>query len=158
MTLTLIALWALVLALGVQTGAGIYETRVVVPLWGDDPPASLTAFHAQPRKPDSGRRLWMILTPITTLISLFNLVLALLSRDAMRGWWIAASAASVFVMAVTFAYFVPELISFARTSAQPPANVAPRVRRWVALNYVRAVTLIAAWLAALQAFSMCSRA
>ena len=155
MTLTSIALWALVLALGLQTGAGIYETRIIVPLWSDDPPASLTEFHAQPRKPDSGRRLWIILTPITTLISLVNLVLALMNHN---GWWITASAASLVVMVVTFAYFVPELISFAKTAAQPPADVAPRVHRWVALNYVRAVILIAAWLAALQAFSMCSRA
>jgi hypothetical protein len=153
MTLTSIALWALVLALGVQTGAGIFETRVLVPLWASDPPASLTAFHAQPLKPDSGRRLWIILTPITAVISLFNLVAALISHEAMRGWWIAASAASVAIMVVTFAYFVPELIAFARTAAQPPADVAPRVRRWVALNYIRAVILIAAWVAALQAFS-----
>jgi hypothetical protein len=120
-----------VLALGVQTGAGIYETRVTVPLWASDPPASLTEFHAQPRKPDSGRRLWIILIPITTLICLFNLVLALMSHEAMRGWWIASSAASVVIMAVTFAYFVPELISFAKTAAAPPTNVAPRVGRWV---------------------------
>src|ERR1041385_7431110 len=72
---------------------------------------------------------------------------------AMRAWWIAASAGSVVVMAVTFAYFVPELISFAKTAAQPPADVAPRVRRWVALNYIRAVILIAAWIAALKVFS-----
>ena len=153
MTSTLIALWALVLALGIQTGAGIYETRVIVPLWGSSPPASLTAFHALPIKPDSGRRLWMILTPITTLISLLNLVLALMSHDSMRGWWIVASAASVVVMSVTFAYFVPALFFFMRVAAQPTPEVGPRVRRWVAFNYVRALILIAAWIAALVAFS-----
>jgi hypothetical protein len=89
----------------------------------------------------------------TALISLVNLVVALMSHELMRGWWIAASGASVFIMVVTFAYFVPELISFAKTAAAPPAGVAPRVRRWVALNYLRAVILIAAWIAALKAFS-----
>jgi hypothetical protein len=153
MTLTMIALWALVLALGVQTGAGIYETRVIVPLWASDPPASLTAFHALPIKPDSGRRLWITLTPTTTLISLFNLVLALMSHDAIRGWWIGASVASVFVMAVTFAYFIPTLFWFLRVAAQPTPDVAPRVQQWVALNYIRAVVLIGAWIAALVAFS-----
>jgi hypothetical protein len=153
MTLTTIALWALVLALGIQIGAGIYETRVTVPLWASDPPASLTEFHAQPRKPDSGRRLWIILTPITSVIALFNLVMAFMSHEAIRGWWIVSSAATVAIVVVTFAYFVPELISFAKTAAEPPTNVAPRIRRWVALNYVRAVILIAAWIAALVAFS-----
>ena len=107
MTLTSIALWGLVLSLGLLTGSAIFEARVLVPLWADDPPASLTAFHAQPRKPDSGRRLWMFLTPTTALISLFNLVMALMSHEAMRGWWIASSGTIVVIVGVTFAYFVP---------------------------------------------------
>jgi len=153
MTLTAIALWALVLALGLLTSSGIFEARVIVPLWANDPPASLTAFHAQPRKPDSGRRLWIILTPMTTLISLFNLVLAFRSHDPMRSWWIASSGTIVLVTVITYAYFVPELLRFERTAAQPPADIAPRVRRWTALNLVRGALVAASWIAALKVFS-----
>jgi len=124
-----------------------------MPLWANDPPASLTAFHAQPRKPESGRRLWIILTPITTLVSLFNLVLAFRSHDPMRSWWIASSGTVVVVMVITYAYFVPELLRFERTAAQPPADIAPRVRRWTALNLVRGALVAASWIAALKVFS-----
>lgn len=153
MTLTSIALWALVLSLGFLTASAVFEARVVVPLWANDPPASLTVFHAQPRKPDAGRRLWIFLTPASALISLFNLVLALMSHEVMRGWWIASSGAIVVVIAITFAYFVPELLSFEREAAQPPTNIARRVRRWAALNLVRALIIFAAWITALRVFA-----
>jgi hypothetical protein len=41
MSIAAIALWALVIFLGVQTGAGLFETRVPVPLWSSGPPASV---------------------------------------------------------------------------------------------------------------------
>jgi hypothetical protein len=75
-----LALWALVLALGLQTGAGIYETRVLVPLWSASPPESVAAFFAQPMRPDSGRRLWIFLTPLTGIVCIVNLILALLTK------------------------------------------------------------------------------
>jgi hypothetical protein len=151
MTLTSAALWALVIALGLQTGAGLFETRVLVPLWSSDPPASLAAYLSQPIRPDSGRRFWIILSPITAVISLLNLVLAILSTAPMRAWWIASAAGSVTVMAATFGYFVPALLSMARDGANtPPA----KARRWVVLNYFRAVLIVAAWIAALKAFSV----
>ena len=56
MHLPSLALWVLVLALSLQTGAGIFETRVLVHLWSASPPESVAAFFAQPVRPDSGRR------------------------------------------------------------------------------------------------------
>lgn len=147
MSLTAIALWALVIALGVQTGAGIFETRVLVPLWSDDPPASVAAYFAQPLRPDSGRRLWIFLSPVTTVIAVVNLILAFMSTGPRRGWWIAGAAGGVVVLIATFAYFVPVLLSLPRDGARA------KVRTWVYLNYVRAAVLIAAWIASLHAFS-----
>jgi hypothetical protein len=46
-----VVLWLFVVNLGVVAGAGLYEARVVVPLWAADPPRSLAS-------PDSGRRFW----------------------------------------------------------------------------------------------------
>lgn len=149
-----LALWALVIALGLQTGAGIFETRVLVPLWAADPPSSVIAFFGQPMRPDSGRRLWILLSPVTTVITIVNLVLAIRSDDPNRTWWIAAAALALAVLIATFAYFVPVLVALPRAAAElPPAKVAAMVRRWVALNYVRAVAISAAWLAALRAFA-----
>jgi hypothetical protein len=148
-----VALWALVIALGLQTGAGIYETRVILPLWASDPPSSVTAFFGRPSRPDSGKRLWIFLSPLTMLITIVNLVLALRSDAPDRTWWITGAALGLAVLVATFAYFVPVLNTLPRAAELPPAQVAAMVRRWVALNYVRLVMIIAAWLAALRAFS-----
>ena len=147
-----IALWALVIALGLQTGAGIYETRVIVPLWAAAP----FAFFSQPLRPDSGKRLWIILSPITSIVSIVNLVYAFGAGEPRRTWWIAASAISTAVMIATFAYFVPTLLAIAR--AAEGDDVTAKAKMWVALNYVRAIAIIAAWLAALTAFSYVGQA
>ena len=41
-------LFALILGLGVVTGAVIFEARVVVPLWFEDVPESIVDFHNPP--------------------------------------------------------------------------------------------------------------
>ena len=147
------ALWALVIFLGVQTGAGIFETRVLVPLWSSDPPASVAAFLAQPLRPDSGPRFWIFLSPTTALIAILNLILALMSTGPRRPWWIAGSAGGVAVLVATFAYFVPVLLSLPRMRELPEGDAAAKVKAWVGLNYVRAAVLAAAWIASLKAFS-----
>jgi hypothetical protein len=146
----IVALWVLVIALGIQAGAGIFETRVLVPLWSSNPPASVREFFGQPLRPDSGRRLWIFLSPLTAIISVANLVLALGSSAPWRAWWLAAAGCSVAVMAATFAYFVPQLLSLARID---DAFVVVRTKRWVILNYLRAVVLLVGWIAALKAFA-----
>jgi hypothetical protein len=151
--MTAIALWALVIFLGVQTGAGIYETRVVVPLWSSAPPASVAAFLAQPLRPDSGRRLWIFLTPTTAVIAVVNLIVALMSTGPRRPWWIAGAASGVAVLVATFAYFVPVLLSLPRMRELPEGDATAKVKMWVALNYVRAAVLVFAWIASLKAFS-----
>ena len=153
MTIVAIGLWALVIALGLQVGAGIFETRVLVPLWASDPPASLTTFHSQAIRPDSRRRLWIFLSPATTVICVFNLVLALSRHDGWREWWLAAVGCGLAVMVATFAYFVLVLLYLSRVAARPPETVASTIRRWIMLNYVRAAVLTLGWLAALRAFA-----
>ena len=53
-------LWLFIIFLGTAFGAGFYESRVVVPMWTSDPPASLAS-------PDSGHRFWAFVTtgPLT---------------------------------------------------------------------------------------------
>jgi len=38
-----IALWLFVIALGIDLGAGVYEARIVVPLWANGVPETLAA-------------------------------------------------------------------------------------------------------------------
>jgi len=153
MTIAGISLWLLVIALGIQTGAGLFETRVIVPLWANSPPASVLAYHATAIKADSGRRLWIFLTPATGVIALLNGFAAWHAAEPQRMWWLIASAAGVALVAVTFAYFVPVLLKLANAPGIPPAQLTGMVRSWVFLNWFRFALLLAAWLAALKAFS-----
>lgn len=148
-----LALWALVVALGIQSGAGIYESRVIVPLWSGSPPESVIAFFGQPLRPDAGRRLWIILTPLTSVIVLINLFFATVATGLNRAWWLGSSIVALAILIVTFAYFVPALLSLPRISELPRESAIRKVRLWRTLNYFRAVLLISSWLAALKAFS-----
>src|SRR5216117_1293180 len=70
MDLARIVLWLFVINLGIVFGAGLYEARIVVPLWASSPPESL-------RSPDSGRQFWAFVTTIPlTLLTLASLVAA----------------------------------------------------------------------------------
>jgi hypothetical protein len=153
MTIAGIALWLFVIALGIQTGAALFEARVLVPLWANSPPASVLAYHATTIKPDSGRRLWIFLTPATGVIALLNLFVAWHAAEPQRTWWLIAAATIVAIVAITFAYFVPVLLKLANAPAIPPAQLPGMVRSWVFLNWFRFAFLLAAWLAALKAFS-----
>ena len=148
-----LALWALVVALGIQSGAAIYEARVIVPLWSGAPPESVIAFFAQPLRPDAGRRLWIILTPLTSAITLVNLFFAATTAGLNRAWWLGGSIGAVGVLIPTFAYFVPVLLSLPRISQLPREDAIRKVRVWRTLNYFRAVILGCSWLAVLKAFS-----
>jgi len=148
-----LALWALAVALGIQTGAAIYEVRVIVPLWSGAPPESVTTFLTQPLSPDPGRRLWMILTPLTSVITVINLFYATTTTGLNRAWWLGGSIGALGVLIVTFAYFVPVLLSLPRIAALPREDAIRKVRVWRTLNYFRAVILGCSWLAVLKAFS-----
>jgi hypothetical protein len=145
--------WLLAVMLGLQTGAGLYETRVLVPLWANAPPQSVVAYFTNPMRPDSGRRFWIMLTPTVGIVSLVNLIAAWQSTGPRRAWWLGSSAASVLVVAATFGYFVPALLRLARADERSAAEVVRAVRWWVKLNWVRAAVLTGAWLAALRALT-----
>jgi hypothetical protein len=149
-----VALWLLVISLGIQTGAGLFETRVLVPLWASSPPQSVLAYLAVTIRPDSGRRFWIILTPLTGIISLLNLAAAWLYAGPARPCWLFAAASALFVIVVTFAYFVPVLLRLPNAAKMPEDQLTRMVRLWVRLNWCRFVILAAAWLAALKAFSI----
>lgn len=149
-----IALWLLVISLGIQTGAGLFETRVLVPLWACSPPQSVLAYLAVPIRPDSGRRLWIILTPLTGIISLLNLVAAFLYAGPARTWWLFAAGSALLVIIVTFAYFIPVLLRLPDAAKIPGAQLTRMVRLWVLLNWLRFMILVAAWLAGLKAFAI----
>ncbi|MEP6763959.1 MAG: hypothetical protein ABJB66_06595 [Gemmatimonadaceae bacterium] len=147
-------LFSLVIGLGLQIGAGLYEARVIVPLWIHDAPEATIEFFNPPMRIDAGRRFWMLLTPIVGVLSIANLYFAWENVADTLQLWLFASVASSAVFVVTMAYFVPTLISFATGAQMDQRKLVFRARLWAALNWARALVLVAAWIAALQALLM----
>jgi len=141
-------LWLFIIFLGIAFGAGLYESRVVVPMWTSDPPASLAS-------PDSGRRFWAFVTtgPLT-LLTVANLVAALRTQGPARGWWLTAAIVTLVERAATFGYFIPTIIRLQRTSTLTQTAVRTALARWVRLNYVRNTLTLVAWFAALKVLAM----
>ena len=141
-----IVLWLFVINLGIAFGAGIYEARVVIPQWADVPPQTW---------PNTGLMFWVYVTTVPlTLLMLANAVAAWRERGPRRNWWLGAVAIAVVERIATFGYFIPAMVALAGTEAMPQAEVSAALDGWLVLNHGRHVLTLAAWLAALKAFSL----
>jgi hypothetical protein len=152
-------LWLFVINLGIVFGAGMYESRIIVPQWADSLPESLYQWNAEaPRRPDPGRNFWAFVTtgPLT-LLTLANLVAAWRAQGATRRWWLGAVAGAIVDRVFTFAYFIPTMLTLQRAETLPEAEVVAMALQWERLDYVRHAIVLAAWLAALKAFSLLSK-
>ena len=141
-----VLLWLFVINLGIALGAGIYESRVVIPLWENTPPQTW---------PNTGLLFWVYVTTVPlTLLTLANLVAAWLDRGPRRYWWLGAVAIIVVERIATFAYFIPTMVWLQGTEGLPDAEVQAALSQWLFLDYGRHVLTLAGWLAALKALSL----
>lgn len=151
-----IALWLLVILLGLELGAGLYETRIVVPLWSAGVPETLAEGNPFGRVAiDAGMRLWAILTSAVALLAVVALVLGFWAAAPQRGWQIAAAIIELLVVAATLGYFRPVLIRLfmGHGAGLSRSEIVAIVNRWVMLSRVRVVVSLIAWLVALYALS-----
>src|SRR2546425_6646341 len=143
MDLARIVLWLFVINLGIVFGAGLYEARIVVPLWASAPPTSL-------RSPDSGRRFWAFVTTIPlTVLTLANFVAAWQAQEPRRAWWLTALLVVLVERGATFGYFIPTMLRLQRDSALSETAVRAAFARWQRLNYLRCILTLLAWLFAM---------
>lgn len=151
----------LVIVSGIAIGGGLYEQLVVMPLWAQAPPASVTAYYqhnlANPRFTlNQGGHFWAFVMPLTGLLALATLLTGLRTRPAHRRWRLVGSGLTLLVVAGTAAWFVPNIVRLMGSGvlAMSPADIASLTSRWVTLNWVRATLFLAAWLAALRALTI----
>jgi len=116
-------------------GAATYEHAVVVPAWTAAVPASLAMFQG-----DYGLYPWHFWIPVHP-ITVGLLVIALIAnwRTQRRNYIIAGLAGYIAVLAVTFTFFVPELLALVQTtySATVDAELTRRAHLWETLSLVR---------------------
>lgn len=145
-----------ILNLGTAFGAGLYETRIILPLWFRKSAESgyrvdTKAMH----EIDTGRKFWAFVTtgPLT-LLTVANLVVAWQSQSAGHDWWLAAALITLGERIGTFSFFIPTVIKLQRADQLPSSTVSRLIAAWVWSNYVRNGLTLLACLAALRAFSL----
>ena len=149
-------LWLLVINLGIAFGAGLYESRIVVPQWISYSPESGHRWHAAAaRQANTGLRFWVYVTTVPlTLLTFVSLVAPWWTSGAVRHWWLGAAAAALVDRTMTFAYFIPTMLKLMRNETLPESEAVATALQWMHLGYVRHAATLVAWLAALKAFSV----
>lgn len=156
-----IIFWLFAIALGIELGAGLYETLVVVPVWSAAIPDSVTAYYqlnvTQPQFAlNAGPRFWMFFTPTLGLLSIATLLSARGTNSLHRKWRVAGAGLTLFVVLCTFAWFVPNIIKLLGPDVltMTREDLASTANAWVNLNWVRVMLGVSAWLLSLRAFSI----
>jgi hypothetical protein len=142
-----------ILNLGTAFGAGLYETKIVLPLWFRQSAGAGYEVNTEAmRTIDTGRTFWAFVTTVPlTLLTLANLAMAWQSTLPHHEWWLAAALIALLERISTFAFFIPTAIRLQRSDQLPPARVSRLVTAWIGLNYARNALTLTACLAALPA-------
>jgi hypothetical protein len=87
--LTTIVLWLFVINLGTSFGAGVFESRIVVPQWFITTPDGGIRWNAEAaRHADVGLRFWVYVTTVPlTLLTIASLIMLWWAPPPIRGWW-----------------------------------------------------------------------
>lgn len=152
-----VTLWLFIIALGIDVGAGLYETRIVVPLWSSGVPETLAAGNAYGRVAiDAGMRFWALVTPAVGLLALATLVTGFRSPEPQPTWRVVACVAELCAFAMTMLYFRPTLERlFMHHGAGLTRDAAlATVRHWVRWGWLRVGISVGALCAALVALAL----
>ena len=146
MNISEILLLSIIINLGIALGAGLYETRIVLPLWFHQSPNGnyQVDFDAM-RRIDTGRKFWgFVTTAPLTLLTIANLVFAFQSKAPLYGWWISGAFIILLERIGTFTFFIPTAIKLQKGKNLSVSKTASLVSWWTRLNYIRnALTLVA---------------
>lgn len=141
-----VLLWLFVVNLGIAFGAGLYESRVVVPEW---------AGMARETWPNTGLKFWVYVTTVPlTLLTLGSLFAAWQSTGPERAWWLAAAVIILAERIATFAYFIPTMVRLQGGLGVPDAEVKTALTQWLWLNTGRHALTLLGWLSALRALAL----
>ena len=93
MSTTEILLIAFFINLGIALGAGLYEARIVLPLWFHKTANKNYRVDVEAmRNIDTGRKFWALVTTIPlTLLTIINFVFAYKAAAPLHDWWMSAT-------------------------------------------------------------------
>ena len=152
-----ISLWLFVIVLGLDIGAGLYESRIVVPLWANGVPATLAAGNPFARVAiDAGVRFWAYMTTAVAILAVAALIFGLRTQPPQRTWQTVATVAELVAVAMTLLYFRPTLIRLfmGHGAGLSTEAIESTVQIWVRLSFVRIALSFGAWCVALRALAL----
>lgn len=137
----------------VVIGGAVYEHAAIVPVWTKAIPASLTMFQGE--YAIAPAVFWQAIHPVTLL--LFVAALILNWKTPRRNHIVASFAGYVLVLAITFAFFVPELLELTQTAYTPTIDAARTARghAWEFYSLMRLAFLIVLAITLLFGLSKC---
>ena len=149
-------LWLFIINLGTAFGAGLFESRVLVPQWLSGSEQSGYQWNAAAaREANTGLAFWVYVTTVPlTLLTIGNLIVAWQTSGALRRWWLAAGVVALADRAFTFGYFIPTMVRLMRVETSTDPETVALATQWAQLDYVRHAITLAAWLLALKAFAV----
>jgi len=157
--ITWVILSLFVINLGIAFGAGLYESRIIVPQWLSFSPDSGYRWNGQAaRDANVGLRFWFYVTTVPlTVLTIASLVAAWWAPTEVRTWWLAAGAAVLVDRVMTFSYFIPTMLTLMNSKTMSASQSVTKATQWINLGYIRHAAILIAWLAALGAFSLYSK-
>ncbi|MCC5849033.1 MAG: DUF1772 domain-containing protein [Verrucomicrobia bacterium] len=150
-----IALFLLIVNLGIACGAGLYESQITFPQWLVETETGERVWNADAaRSADVGLGFWVYVTTVPmTLLLIVNGVGAWKCLERTRGWWLAAVILLTLERLGTFGYFIPAMIQLmAEDPSLAPELAVRNASRWELLNTGRHLLSFAAWFSALIAW------
>ena len=149
-------LWLFIINLGTSFGAGIYETKMILPMWFiKSPKIGYRVNISAMKELDSGRRFWAWVNTLPlTLLTLANLITSLQISGERYHWWLAASLVVLIERIGTFSYFIPTAIKLTNSENLPQKKTSSLISSWLLLNYFRNILILIGWIMALLALSL----
>ena len=146
-----------VINLGVAFGAGIYETRITLPLWfNGHTKTELRIDKELIIKMDVGRRFWGFVTTMPlTLLTLIGIIIAFQQHGLLKEFWLVALLIILIERFGTFFYFIPTIIKMTMPEKLSESKQSEMARQWMRMNHLRLAFNLAGWLLAMVAFILC---
>ena len=153
-------LFAYVVATGIETGAALFASVVVFPVWTASPEVVITWKPEMPYYMQEGD-FFMFASSMTIVLALAVVIVYARRRgsSSARPWALASALTFLLLAAVTGAYFLPEQdrLHGDAGAALPRAEVAAALERFVELNWIRQALLVVAFIAAVHALGLSYR-
>ena len=129
-----IILGLFVINLAMAFGAGLYESRIVIPMWFNKSGVNKEVII----NTDTGRKFWgMVTTVPLTLLTLVNIVEAIVSTGTLLSFWMVAAVIVLVERIMTFTYFIPTIIKLMKPDLITESQALTTSAHWMQVNKIR---------------------